>query len=56
MRLFTKTAFFINLLTKTIKGIIPFTVMLIILVMMFSNILYVLNLVNQDFDDAGEEA
>ena len=56
MRLFTNTAFFINLLTKTLKGIIPFTVMLLILLMMFSNVLFILNSVNQDLDDAGEMA
>ena len=43
MRLFNETAFFINLLTKTLAGIKAFSIMLIILVMCAANIMYILN-------------
>ena len=44
MRLFTETAFFINLLSKTLSGIKAFSVMMIILIMCIANIMYILNL------------
>ena len=44
MRLFTETAFFINLLNKTLTAIIPFSMMMLILLMCISNVMYILNL------------
>ena len=44
MRLFTETAFFINLLSKTLYGIKAFSIMMIILIMCIANLIYVLNL------------
>ena len=46
MRLFTKPAFFMNLLNKTFEGIMSFVLMLMILLMMLSNVLYILNINN----------
>ena len=46
MRLFKEPAFFMNLLTKTLTDILPFMLMLSILTMLFSNVLYILNLVD----------
>ena len=48
MRLFTETAFFINLLKQTLKGIRAFSLMTVILVLCIANIMYVLNLKNED--------
>ena len=53
MRLFTETAFFINLLTKTLSGISAFSLMTFILLMGIANIMYVLNL---DDDNQDTEA
>ena len=41
MRLFEEPAFFMNLLRKTIIGILSFTLMLIILVGLLSNVIYI---------------
>ena len=54
MRLFTETAFFINLLNKTLSGIKAFSVMMIILVMCIANVMYILNL--EDQSTVNEEA
>ena len=48
MRLFKEPAFFMNLLTKTLSDIVPFLLMISILIMMFSNVLFILNLVDLD--------
>ena len=50
MRLFSKPAFFTNLLWKTILGIVPFTIFLILLISMLSNILYVIDKVDNNED------
>ena len=52
MRLFSKPAFFTNLLWKTLVGIIPFTIFLVLLISMLSNILYVIDKVdnNEEYD------
>ena len=55
MRLFTETAFFINLLNKTLQGIKAFSVMMIILIMGISNIMYVLNIEDHS-SEADEES
>ena len=44
MRLFTKPAFFMNLLSKTFGGMMSFVLMLMILLLMLSNVLYILNM------------
>ena len=54
MRLFNETAFFINLLTKTLHGIKAFAVMMFILLMCISNVMYVLNL--DDDNDITEKS
>lgn len=53
MRLFKDPAFFMNLLKKTLRDIVPFTIMISILIMMFSNIIYILNLI--DLSDSDED-
>lgn len=54
MRLFKEPAFFMNLLTNTLGDIVPFMLMISILIMMFSNIIYILNLVDQSASDEQE--
>jgi len=44
MRLFDTTAFFINLLNATFKGITAFMIMVILLLFGVSNVMYILNL------------
>lgn len=44
MRLFDSTAFFINLLNATFKGITAFMIMMILLLFGVSNVIFVLNL------------
>ena len=46
MRLFQNPAFFMNLLKQTLKDIVPFMLMISILIAGFSNILFILNLVD----------
>ena len=53
MRLFKNPAFFMNLLKRTLGDIVPFLLMISILIMMFSNIMYILNRV--DLSDSNEE-
>ena len=53
MRLFEQPAFFMNLLWKTIKGILSFTLMLFILVGLLSNVIYIVAKV--DHSDHGED-
>ena len=53
MRLFTKPAFFMNLLSKTLKGISSFTLMLAILIGMMSNVIYIANQIDHDTDEIG---
>ena len=48
MRLFTSTAFFINLLTETLFGISAFVTMMAILLLGVSNVMYILNIQNED--------
>lgn len=43
MRLYKQQAFLMNLLMKTLDAIVPFTIMSVILLMMFSNMLYIIN-------------
>merc|ERR1719361_609195 len=43
-----------NLLTNTLGDIVPFMLMISILIMMFSNIIYILNLVDQSASDEQE--
>ena len=43
MRLFEEPAFFMNLLYKTLFGIVPFTFMSLILLLMYSNMIYIMN-------------
>ena len=51
MRLFTSTAFFINLLKETFYGIKAFVIMMTILVLCVANLLYILNLRNDNEKD-----
>ena len=53
MRLFAKPAFFMNLLRKTIVGILSFTLMLFILVGLLSNVIYIADKIdhNQEYTD-----
>ena len=46
MRLFKDTAFFINLLTRTLTDILPFMLMISILMLWFSNMIFILNMVD----------
>ena len=55
MRLFDATAFFINLLEETFVGIKGFLKMMLILILAFANIVYIINLANQD-DEEQESA
>ena len=43
MRLFEEPAFFMGLVMKTLYGIIPFTIFLVMLLMAFSNVLYIVD-------------
>ena len=43
MRVFERPAFFIHLIRKTVKGIRAFLLLLIIILLLFTNVLYVLN-------------
>ena len=43
LRLFESTAFFIGLLTSTINGVVPFTLIFILVITAFSSIMYILN-------------
>ena len=43
MRLYKQPAFLMNLLMKTLDAIVPFTIMSVILLMMFSNMLYIID-------------
>ena len=54
MRLFKDPAFFMNLLTRTLGDIVPFMLMISILIMMFSNVIYILNLIYQSATDEEE--
>lgn len=54
MRLFKDFAFFMNLLIRTLTDIVPFMVMVGILMMGFSNILFILNLVDQSASELEE--
>lgn len=54
MRLFSKPAFFMNLLTKTLKGITSFTLMLAILIGMLSNVIYLANQLEHAHSEGGE--
>ena len=54
MRLFKDPAFFMNLLTRTLGDIVPFMLMISILIMMFSNVIYILNLIDQSATDEEE--
>ena len=48
MRLFSNPAFFMNLLTKTLYGIIPFTLFLVILLLALSNMIYIVDKVDHN--------
>ena len=48
MRLFEKPAFFMNLLIKTLHGVIPFTVFLTLLILAISNVLYLVDKVDNN--------
>ena len=54
MRLFENTAFFMNLLRKTVVGIGSFTLMLFILVGLLSNVIYIVSKI--DHSNHGEDA
>ena len=54
MRLFKDPAFFMNLLTRTLRDIVPFMLMISILIMMFSNVIYILNLIDESATDEEE--
>ena len=43
MRLFTPTAFFMNLLAQTFQDILEFMIMLILIITTFTNMMYILN-------------
>ena len=47
MRLFKNPAFFMNLLGRTLSDMKPFLLMITILLMMFANILFIINLVDK---------
>ena len=55
MRLFKNPAFFSNLLKKTLGDIVPFLLMISILMMLFSNIIYILNQVDLSDSNAEQE-
>ena len=42
-----------NLLSKTLKGITSFTLMLAILIGMMSNVIYIANQIDHETDEAG---
>ena len=44
MRVFERPAFFILLIKKTLVGILPFIVLIVIILLLFSNVLYVFNM------------
>ena len=46
MRLFPRTAFFVNLVTETLYGIVPFTLFLVMLLMALSNLIYIVDKVD----------
>ena len=54
MKLFKDPAFFMNLLTRTLGDIVPFTLMISILIMGFSNVIFILNLVDQSASEEQE--
>ena len=56
MRLFDSTAFFINLLTATFRGIVAFMVMMILLLFAVANIMQILNLRNELDESSPREA
>ena len=47
MRVFEKPAFFVLLIKETMFGIIPFMVLLIIIMTLFTNVIYVFNMSRQ---------
>ena len=51
LRLFKDPAFFMNLLIKTLKDIKAFMVMMSILVALFTNILFIFNLVDESLSE-----
>ena len=55
MRLFIDTAFFMNLLTKTLKAIRPFTLFLVILIVAFANMIYIVDHVDNSEMIIGKE-
>ena len=46
MRLFPRTAFFVNLVTETIYGIWPFTLFLAMLLIALGNLIYIVDKVD----------
>ena len=55
MRLFEAPAFFMNLVIRTLYGIIPFTIFLVMLLMALSNVLYIVDKVEHREDLVGED-
>ena len=55
MRLFENPAFFMGLVIKTLYGIIPFTIFLVMLLMAFSNILYIVDVMEHREEFIGED-
>ena len=55
MRLFDKTAFFINLLKETFSDIKAFCAMLTILLLGVSNVFYIFNLIHEDHHEEVHE-
>ena len=48
MRLFPRTAFFVNLVTESLYGIVPFTLFLVMLLMALSNLIYIIDKVDHE--------
>jgi hypothetical protein len=55
MRLFEAPAFFMNLVMRTLYGIIPFTIFLVMLLMALSNVLYIVDKVEHREELVGED-
>ena len=50
MRLFKTTAFFMNLLWKTIKGILTFLMVLLLLLLTLTNLIFIMDKIDHDVD------
>ena len=55
MRLFEEPAFFMGLVMKTLYGIIPFTIFLVMLLMAFSNVLYIVDVMEHREEFLGDD-